>query len=88
MAALVPLLSTLLPGQPMERTFLRWVISIILFVCTVLVVIILLSTSVFGHITFVQVSLRDSVKLHIQLVREHLQVKSVRCVVGGSMGEK
>ena len=35
---------------------------------------------------FPDVSVRDSVKLHISLVKDHLGVAEVACVVGGSLG--
>ncbi len=37
-------------------------------------------------IDFPYVTVRDSVSLHMKLVREHLLVKKVACVVGGSLG--
>ncbi|CAK9027176.1 Homoserine O-acetyltransferase (HAT) (Homoserine transacetylase) (HTA) [Durusdinium trenchii] len=36
--------------------------------------------------TFPDVTIRDSVRLHMQLVREHLGVRRVACVIGGSLG--
>eukprot|EP00808_Paulinella_micropora_P022806 g78444.t1 len=35
---------------------------------------------------FPDVTVRDSVKMHIRLVKEHLRASSVACVVGGSLG--
>ncbi|GBG24317.1 Homoserine O-acetyltransferase [Hondaea fermentalgiana] len=35
---------------------------------------------------FPDVTVRDSVSLHLRLVKEHLGAKSVACVVGGSLG--
>jgi homoserine O-acetyltransferase len=37
-------------------------------------------------IRFPDVTIRDSVALHMRLVREHLGVRRVACVVGGSLG--
>jgi len=36
--------------------------------------------------SFPDVTIRDSVGLHIRLLKEHLKVESVACVVGGSLG--
>lgn len=36
--------------------------------------------------TFPKVTIRDSVRLHIKIVKDFLQVKSVMCVIGGSLG--
>ena len=36
--------------------------------------------------TFPDTTIRDTVNLHVKLVREHLGVKRVACVIGGSMG--
>lgn len=35
---------------------------------------------------FPDVTVRDSVGLHLQLVKEHLRVRRVACVIGGSLG--
>jgi homoserine acetyltransferase len=34
-----------------------------------------------------QVTIRDSVRLHLQLVREGIGATGIKCVIGGSMGE-
>lgn len=36
--------------------------------------------------SFPDVTVRDSVNLHLKLVREHLQASSIACVIGGSLG--
>lgn len=34
-----------------------------------------------------KVTIRDTVSLHLRMVKEHLGVRSVYCAVGGSMGK-
>ena len=38
-------------------------------------------------INFPQVTLRDAVRLQLQMLRDHLKIKSVKSVIGGSMGK-
>lgn len=36
--------------------------------------------------SFPKVTIRDTVKLHLQMVKDELRVSEVSCVIGGSMG--
>lgn len=44
------------------------------------------TTGVRYGVSFPKVTIRDTVRMHIRLIKEHLGIRQVRSVVGGSMG--